>query len=54
MEYSWVKATIGICMLVDYFVAKKRQHSSVVELVLGCSPDETFRVEVVDELVIEF
>jgi hypothetical protein len=22
LEYSWVKATIGIYMLVDYFVAK--------------------------------
>jgi hypothetical protein len=27
LEYSWVKATIGICMLADYSVAKKRQHS---------------------------
>jgi hypothetical protein len=26
LEYSWVKATIGICMLADYFVAKKHQH----------------------------
>jgi hypothetical protein len=26
LEYSWVKATIGICMLVDYSVAKKCQH----------------------------
>jgi hypothetical protein len=25
LEYSWVKATIGIYMLVDYSVAKKRQ-----------------------------
>jgi hypothetical protein len=24
LEYSWVKATIGICMLADYSVAKKR------------------------------
>jgi hypothetical protein len=24
-EYSWVKATIGICMLADYSVAKKHQ-----------------------------
>jgi hypothetical protein len=23
LEYSWVKATIGICTLVDYSVAKK-------------------------------
>jgi hypothetical protein len=26
LEYSWVKATIDICMLADYSVAKKRQH----------------------------
>jgi hypothetical protein len=25
LEYSWVKATIGICMLADYSVAKKCQ-----------------------------
>jgi hypothetical protein len=25
LEYSWVKVTIGICTLVDYSVAKKRQ-----------------------------
>jgi hypothetical protein len=25
LEYSWVKAIIGICTLVDYSVAKKRQ-----------------------------
>jgi hypothetical protein len=25
LEYSWVKATIGICTLVDYPVAKKCQ-----------------------------
>jgi hypothetical protein len=26
LEYPWVKATIGICMLADYSVAKKHQH----------------------------
>jgi hypothetical protein len=26
LEYSWVKATIGICTLADYYVAKKLQH----------------------------
>jgi hypothetical protein len=26
LEYSWVKATIDICTLADYSVAKKRQH----------------------------
>jgi hypothetical protein len=25
LEYYWVKATIGICMLADYSVAKKHQ-----------------------------
>jgi hypothetical protein len=25
LEYSWVKATIDICMLTDYSVAKKHQ-----------------------------
>jgi hypothetical protein len=27
LEYSWVKATISICMLADYSVAKKRQQA---------------------------
>jgi hypothetical protein len=27
LEYSWVKATIGICILADYSVAKKRQQA---------------------------
>jgi hypothetical protein len=25
LEYSWVKATIGICMLADYSMAKERK-----------------------------
>jgi hypothetical protein len=25
LEYSWMKATVGICTLVDYSVAKKCQ-----------------------------
>jgi hypothetical protein len=29
VEYSWVKATIGIYMLVDYSIAKKCQHTGV-------------------------
>jgi hypothetical protein len=33
LEYSWVKATIGICTLADYSVAKKRQQA-LVEFVL--------------------
>jgi hypothetical protein len=27
LEYSWVKATIGICTLADYSVAKKQQQA---------------------------
>jgi hypothetical protein len=27
LEYSWVKATIGICMLVDFSMVKKRQQA---------------------------
>jgi hypothetical protein len=27
VEYFWVKATIGICTLTDYSVAKKRQQA---------------------------
>jgi hypothetical protein len=27
LEYSWVNATIGICMLADYSVAKKCQQA---------------------------
>jgi hypothetical protein len=27
LEYSWVKATIVICTLADYSVAKKHQQS---------------------------
>jgi hypothetical protein len=27
LEYSWVKATIDICMLADYSVAKKCQQA---------------------------
>jgi hypothetical protein len=34
LEYSWVKATIDICTLVDYSVAKKHQHTQVP----GCPP----------------
>jgi hypothetical protein len=26
LKYSWVKATVGICTLTDYSVARKRQH----------------------------
>jgi hypothetical protein len=27
LEYSWVKATIGICTLADYSMAKKHQQA---------------------------
>jgi hypothetical protein len=32
LKYSWVMATTGICILVDYFVAKKCQHMGHVFL----------------------
>jgi hypothetical protein len=32
LEYSWVKAAIGICMLADYSMAKKRQQAFLVPL----------------------
>jgi hypothetical protein len=34
LEYSWVKATIGICMLADYSMAKKYQQGSYFPLFL--------------------
>jgi hypothetical protein len=34
LKYSWVKVTIGICMLVDYFVANKCQQGSTKKLML--------------------
>jgi hypothetical protein len=34
LEYSWVKATIGICMLVDYSMAEKRQQTTQDVLVV--------------------
>jgi hypothetical protein len=32
LEYSWVQATIGICMLTDYSVAKKHQQAFLASL----------------------
>jgi hypothetical protein len=32
LKYSWVKATIEIYTLADYFVAKKRQQLSSMKL----------------------
>jgi hypothetical protein len=32
LEYSWVKATISICTLADYSVAKKHQQAFLVLL----------------------
>jgi hypothetical protein len=37
LEYSWVKATIGICALVDYYVAKKCQHFAMLIYLCWCS-----------------
>jgi hypothetical protein len=34
LEYSWVKATIGICMFADYSVARKCQHLANLDKVL--------------------
>jgi hypothetical protein len=31
LEYSWVKATIGICNLEDYSMAKKCQQALVLK-----------------------
>jgi hypothetical protein len=35
LEYSWVKATIGICTLTDYSVAKKCQHHPILLRSIG-------------------
>jgi hypothetical protein len=32
LEYSWVKATIDICMLADYSMAKKCQQAFLAPL----------------------
>jgi hypothetical protein len=32
LEYSWVKATIGICMLVDYSMAKTCEQAFLTPL----------------------
>jgi hypothetical protein len=34
LEYSWVKATIGICTLVDYSMAKKHQQRCICRVML--------------------
>jgi hypothetical protein len=35
LEYSWVEATIGICMLEDYSVAEKRQQHVCISTLLA-------------------
>jgi hypothetical protein len=35
LEYSWEKATIGICTLADYSVATKCQHRSPTDNVVA-------------------
>jgi hypothetical protein len=35
-EYSWVKATIGICTLADYSMAKKHQQNHIPKRVPEC------------------
>jgi hypothetical protein len=37
LQYSWVKATIGICMLVDYSMSMKCQHAPSAVLSLPSS-----------------
>jgi hypothetical protein len=37
LEYSWVKAAIGICTLTNYSVAKKRQQGVPAGLHLAFS-----------------
>jgi hypothetical protein len=34
LEYSWLKATIGICMLVDYSMAKKWQQLATTIIII--------------------
>jgi hypothetical protein len=47
-------ATIHHTEMVGELVVLQVAVSSAVELVLGCSPNEIFHVEVVGELVAEF
>jgi hypothetical protein len=35
LEYSWVEATIGICMLGDYSVAEQRQQHVCISTLLA-------------------
>jgi hypothetical protein len=47
-------AAIHHIEMVGELAALQVAMTSIVELVLGCSPDETFRVEIVDEMVAQF
>jgi hypothetical protein len=42
LEYSWVKATIGICTLADYSMAKKHQHRYWMSLYKDMSSHNAF------------
>jgi hypothetical protein len=35
VKYSWVKDTIGICMLADYSMAKKCQQGFIIHHIAG-------------------
>jgi hypothetical protein len=52
-EGMWIT---GLCHteMVDHLAALRTAVSSAAEFVLSHSPNEAFRVEVVDELVTEF
>jgi hypothetical protein len=49
----WI-ATLYHTEMAEELATLRTVMSSAVEFTLGCSPDETFRVEVVDELVAKF
>jgi hypothetical protein len=42
LEYSWVKATFGICTLTDYSVAKKCQHPPPAQIQEPQKQNEAF------------
>jgi hypothetical protein len=43
LEYSWVRATIGICMLADYSMAKKCQEYAPSERYVRYGDDKAER-----------
>jgi hypothetical protein len=53
LEMMWAAAIHHIEMAGE-LAALQTAVTSVMELMLGCSPDETFQVEITDELVTQF